>query len=200
MSSVCQSVRVALCPKAGTDRRASWGRIVGGEFNPIRVGTYTRQGSSRGDPGPSADRPRRGGTGLEQPGNRATKATGGTTVSEYFQDYVAVAAFAAFGVLLVALTLGITYLVRPSNPTREKVSTYECGVDAVGEGWNQTFVRYYIFGLLFVVFDVEAVFIFPWAVVSEDLGLPGVIAIVVFILTLLEGLLYAVRKGVLRWE
>jgi len=121
-------------------------------------------------------------------------------VSEYFQDYVAVAAFAAFGVLLVAFTLGITYLVRPSNPTREKVATYECGVDAVGEGWNQTFVRYYIFGLLFVVFDVEAVFIFPWAVVSEDLGLPGVIAIVVFILTLLEGLLYAVRKGVLRWE
>ena len=121
-------------------------------------------------------------------------------MSEYFQDYVAVAAFAAFGVLLVALTLGITYLVRPSNPTREKVATYECGVDAVGEGWNQTFIRYYIFGLLFVLFDVEAVFIFPWAIMAEELGLPGVIAIVVFILTLLEGLLYAVRKGVLRWE
>jgi NADH-quinone oxidoreductase subunit A len=121
-------------------------------------------------------------------------------VSEYFQDYIAVAAFAAFGVVLVALTLGITYLVRPSNPGKEKMSTYECGVDPVGDGWNQTFVRYYIFGLLFVLFDVEAVFIFPWAIVAEDLGLPGVIAVIIFILTLLEGLLYAVRKGVLKWE
>ena len=121
-------------------------------------------------------------------------------MSEYFQDYIAVAAFAAFGLLLVAATLGITYLVRPSNPTKEKVTTYECGVDPVGEGWNHTFVRYYIFGLLFVLFDVEAVFIFPWAVVSESLGLPGAIAMAVFILTLLEGLLYAIRKGVLRWE
>ena len=131
---------------------------------------------------------------------RQPENDGGATVSEYFQDYVAVAAFAAFGVILVALTLGLTFLVRPSNPGKEKMTTYECGVDPVGEGWNQTFVRYYIFGLLFVVFDVEAVFIFPWAIVSEELGLPGVIAIVIFILTLLEGLLYAVRKGVLKWE
>jgi len=121
-------------------------------------------------------------------------------VSEYFQDYIAVAAFAAFGLALVAATLGVTYLVRPSNPTKEKVTTYECGVDPVGEGWSHTFVRYYIFGLLFVLFDVEAVFIFPWAVSAESLGLPGAIAMAVFILTLLEGLLYAIRKGVLRWE
>ena len=121
-------------------------------------------------------------------------------MSEYFQDYIAVAAFAAFGVVLVALMLGITYLVRPSNPTKEKMTTYECGVDPIGGGWNQTFVRYYIFGLLFVLFDVEAVFLFPWAIVSEELGLPGAIAVIIFMLTLLEGLLYAVRKGVLKWE
>ena len=121
-------------------------------------------------------------------------------MSEYFQDYIAVAAFAAFGVVLVAITLGATYLVRPSNPGKEKLTTYECGVDPVGDGWSQTFVRYYIFGLLFVLFDVEAVFIFPWAIMSEELGIAGVIAIAIFILTLLEGLLYAVRKGVLKWE
>lgn len=121
-------------------------------------------------------------------------------MSEYFQDYIAVAAFAAFGVVLVGLTLGVTYLVRPSKPSKEKLTTYECGVDPVGEGWNQTFVRYYIFGLLFVLFDVEAVFIFPWAIMAEELGIAGVVAISIFILTLLEGLLYAVRKGVLRWE
>ncbi len=121
-------------------------------------------------------------------------------VSVYFQDYITVAAFAAFGVALVAATLGITYLVRPSNPTKEKLLTYECGVDPVGQGWNQTFVRYYVFGLLFVVFDVEAVFLFPWAIVAESLGTFGLVAIVIFIITLLEGLLYAIRKGVLQWE
>ncbi|NNF70056.1 MAG: NADH-quinone oxidoreductase subunit A [Acidimicrobiia bacterium] len=121
-------------------------------------------------------------------------------MSAYFQDYITVAAFAAFGVVLVAATLGITYLVRPSNPTKEKLLTYECGVDPVGQGWNQTFVRYYVFGLLFVVFDVEAVFIFPWAIVAESLGAFGLVAMILFILTLLEGLLYAIRKGVLRWE
>ncbi len=121
-------------------------------------------------------------------------------MSEYFQDYIAVAAFALFGIVLVAVTLGVTYLVRPSNPTKEKITTYECGVDPVGQGWSQTYVRYYIFGLLFVVFDVEAVFLFPWAISAEALGVPGLIAIIVFILTLLEGLLYAVRKGVMKWE
>ena len=121
-------------------------------------------------------------------------------MSPYFQDYITVAAFAAFGVVLVALTLGVTYLVRPSNPTKEKLTTYECGVDPVGQGWNQTFVRYYVFGLLFVVFDVEAVFLFPWAIMSEELGTFGLVAMIVFILTLLEGLLYAIRKGVLKWE
>lgn len=124
----------------------------------------------------------------------------GATVSEYFQDYIAVAAFALFGIALVVITMGVTYLVRPSNPTKEKLTTYECGVDPVGAGWNQTFVRYYIFGLLFVVFDVEAVFLFPWALVSEELGVPGLVAIIIFMLTLLEGLLYAVRKGVMKWE
>jgi NADH-quinone oxidoreductase subunit A len=121
-------------------------------------------------------------------------------VSEYFQDYITVAAFAGFGVVLMASLLGISFLVRPSNPTKEKLTTYECGVDPVGSGWNQSFVRYYVFGLLFVLFDVEAVFLFPWAIVAESLGVPGLIAMIVFILTLLEGLLYAVRKGVMKWE
>lgn len=125
---------------------------------------------------------------------------GGVTVSEYFQDYITVAVFALFGVVLVAVTLGVTFLIRPSNPTKEKLTTYECGVDPVGSGWSQSFVRYYIFGLLFVLFDVEAVFLFPYAIVAESLGVPGLVAMIIFILTLLEGLLYAVRKGVMKWE
>lgn len=121
-------------------------------------------------------------------------------MSTYFQDYITVGVFAALGVLLVLAILGVAAVIRPANPTRAKKMTYECGVDPVGAGWNQTYVRYYIFGLLFVVFDVEAVFVFPWAVMSEELGVFGLVAIVLFMLTLIEGLVYAIKKGVLRWE
>ncbi|MDX1448354.1 MAG: NADH-quinone oxidoreductase subunit A [Acidimicrobiia bacterium] len=121
-------------------------------------------------------------------------------MSEYFQDYVTVGAFAALGVVLVAAMLGIASIIRPSNPTPNKRLTYECGVDPVGSGWSQTYVRYYVFGLLFVVFDVEAVFIFPWAIMTDELGVFGLVAIVLFMLTLVEGLVYSIKKGVLRWE
>lgn len=121
-------------------------------------------------------------------------------MTTYFQDYLTVGAFAAFGVVLVMLMLGVASVLRPSNPTKAKLTTYECGVDPVGTGWSQTYVRYYIFGLLFVIFDVEAAFIFPWALMAEELGMFGLIAILVFMLTVVEGLFYAIKKGVLRWE
>jgi NADH-quinone oxidoreductase subunit A len=121
-------------------------------------------------------------------------------VTEYFQDYITVGAFAALGVVLVLALLGVASLLRPSNPTRAKYLTYECGVDPVGEGWAQSNVRYYIFGLLFVIFDVEAVFLFPWAISAEDFGVFGLVAVILFMLTLVEGLGYAIKKGVLRWE
>ena len=121
-------------------------------------------------------------------------------MSQYFQDYITVGAFAALGVVLVVAILGVASIIRPSNPTKAKLTTYECGVDPVGIGWSQTYVRYYVFGLLFVVFDVEAVFVFPWAIMADDLGVFGLVAIVLFMLTLIEGLVYAVKKGVLAWE
>lgn len=121
-------------------------------------------------------------------------------MSEYFQDYITVGAFAALGVVLVVAILGVASIIRPSNTTKAKRMTYECGVDPVGSGWSQTYVRYYVFGLLFVIFDVEAVFIFPWAIMAEDLGMFGLVAMVLFMLTLVEGLVYAIKKGVLRWE
>lgn len=121
-------------------------------------------------------------------------------ISPYFQDYLTVGAFVAFGVILVMLILGVAAVLRPSNPTKEKLTTYECGVDPVGAGWNQTYIRYYIYGLLFVIFDVEAVFVFPWALQAEELGVFGLVAILFFMFTAVEGLFYAIKKGVLRWE
>ena len=68
------------------------------------------------------------------------------------------------------------------------------------DGWSQTYVRYYVYGLLFIIFDVEAVFIFPWAIILESLGVFGLVEMLIFIVILVLGLVYAVRKGVLRWE
>ncbi len=120
-------------------------------------------------------------------------------MSPYFESYLTVGAFAALGAVLVLAMLGVAAVLRPAKPSKTKNMTYECGVDPVGSGWSQTYVRYYVFGLLFVIFDVEAVFIFPWAIQAEQLGVFGLVAMILFMLTLLEGLAYAVKKGVLKW-
>lgn len=121
-------------------------------------------------------------------------------MSPYFESYLTVGAFAALGAILVLIMLGVASVLRPTKPSTVKLSTYECGVDPVGTGWSQTYVRYYVFGLLFLIFDVEAVFIFPWAITLESLGLFGLVEMLVFIAILVLGLVYAIRKGVLRWE
>ena len=100
--------------------------------------------------------------------------------------------------LMVGGMLGLGRLVRPNRPQSEKYITYESGSDPVG-GWGQSNVRYYVYALLFVIFDVEAVFIFPWAVNLESLGVFGLVEMVLFIAILAFGLVYAWRKGVLRW-
>jgi NADH-quinone oxidoreductase subunit A len=95
--------------------------------------------------------------------------------------------------------LGLSRLIQPRRPTPQKFIAYESGVDPVGGGWSQSQIRYYVFALLFVMFDVEAVFIFPWAVRLQALGVFGLVEMVVFIVILALGLVYAWRKGVLRW-
>lgn len=119
---------------------------------------------------------------------------------QYVQDYTTVAAFAFLGLFLVGAGVGLSKLVRPHNPTPTKNMTYECGVDPVGGGWSQTHIRYYIFALLFLIFDVEAVFIFPWAIQLETIGTFALVEMLIFILVLVGGLVYAIRKGVLKWE
>lgn len=121
------------------------------------------------------------------------------TMSDFLRDYLTVAIFGAIAVGLLALVLGLGKLVRPVRPQGDKYLSYESGVDAVGDGWAQTPIRYYVFALLFVLFDVEAVFIFPWATRLEAYGSFGAIEMIVFIVLLALGLLYAWRKKVLKW-
>lgn len=120
-------------------------------------------------------------------------------MSDFLRAYLTVAVFGATAGLLIAGTMGLGKLIRPSRPTAEKLTTYESGVDAVGSGFSQNQVRYYIFALLFVLFDVEAVFIFPWALGLETYSYFGLVEMAIFVFVLLLGLLYAWRKGVLRW-
>jgi NADH-quinone oxidoreductase subunit A len=117
----------------------------------------------------------------------------------YFGQYVTIGIFALVGIVLVFGTLALARLVRPTVSYPEKYTTYESGIDPIGRGWTQTNVRYYIFALLFVVFDVEAVFLFPWAVVFERLGTQAFIEMVIFIAILAIALLYAIKKKVLEW-
>ncbi len=120
-------------------------------------------------------------------------------LDQYFGDYITVAAFVAVGALVVGGGLLTSSLLRPDKPNKVKSETYECGIDPVGGGWSQTHIRYYIFALLFLIFDVEAVFIFPWATRLEFYEVFGLIEMAIFIYILLLGLLYAWRKGMLRW-
>ena len=117
----------------------------------------------------------------------------------FYQQYATLIGVVVAGIGLVAVALITARAVAPRRPVPAKLTTYECGMDPVGEGWSQTQIRYYIYAFLFVIFDVESVFLFPWATVFESLGYQAVVEMGVFIGILAAGLLYAWRKGVLTW-
>ena len=119
-------------------------------------------------------------------------------MSEFYRNCLAVAVFIGAALVMVGAMLGVGRLLRPKRPQPQKLMSYEAGSDPV-LGFGQSNVRYYVYALLFVMFDVEAVFIFPWAVRLEQLGVFGLIEMLVFIAILTLGLVYAWRKGVLRW-
>ena len=114
--------------------------------------------------------------------------------------YVVVAAVVLIGLLLFAAAMGARALVAPRAPTRAKLTTYESGVDPVGQGWAQSQIRYFIYAFLYVIFAVDAVYLFPWALVARtSLGVASLVEIVVFIGVLVIGLVHAARRGLLRW-
>ena len=114
-------------------------------------------------------------------------------------NYVLVAIFIALGIFLPVAALTLGKLLRPHKPTPEKLTTYESGNEPVGTGQVRFNVRYYLFALMFVIFDVEAVFLYPWAVAYDQLGLFAVVEMLIFVLLLVIGLIYAWKKKVLKW-
>lgn len=120
--------------------------------------------------------------------------------SAYLSSYLPVLTVLVAGVGLVAAMLGANRLLRPSAPSRQKSTSYECGVDPVGADWAQVHVRFYVFAYLYVVFAVDAVFLFPWATVFAGLGAASVAEMAAFVAIVLVGLAYAGRTGVLTWS
>jgi NADH-quinone oxidoreductase subunit A len=120
-------------------------------------------------------------------------------VTDYYVSYAAVGVLAVVILLFGAGTFAAWRVLRPNRPNREKLEIYECGIDPIGVTWKQPNVRYYIFAFLFVVFDVEALFLFPWAVTYEQLGLFAVVEMILFIVILFFGLAYAWGRKVLDW-
>lgn len=103
-------------------------------------------------------------------------------------------------IVLVAVALGIANAISPRSFNPQKGEAYECGIPTRGKSWMQFKVGYYLFAILFLMFDVETVFLFPWAVVVQDLGVYGLVSIIFFLVILVLGLAYAWRKGALEWK
>ena len=101
---------------------------------------------------------------------------------------------------LVAVALGIARAISPRSYNPQKGEAYECGIPTRGQSWMQFKVGYYLFAILFLMFDVETVFLFPWAAVVQDLGVYGLVSIFFFIVVLILGLAYAWKKGALEWK
>jgi NADH-quinone oxidoreductase subunit A len=122
-------------------------------------------------------------------------------VEDYLGSYGVVALLALVGVAFVIVAMTANRLLRPVSPTREKLLTYECGVDPVGEGWAQSQIRYYVYAYLYVVFAVDAVYLFPWATIfaAPGFGAATLVEMFVFLGFLSVGILYAWKRGVLRW-
>lgn len=107
--------------------------------------------------------------------------------------FVCGAAFAGAGI-------GLSLLLAKSSKNSQKGETYECGIETTGTSWIQFNVGYYLFALIFLIFDVELVFMYPWATVVKEVGMPALIEILIFMFILFMGLLYAWRKGALVWK
>ena len=114
-------------------------------------------------------------------------------------EWIYVGLFFIVGLIIPVGAIGVALILGPKKPNPVKRSTYECGIEPVGEGWVQFKAQYYIFALTFLIFDVEIVFLFPWAIAFNQLTLFGVLSGVFFIFVLFAELLAAWRKGVLEW-
>jgi NADH-quinone oxidoreductase subunit A len=119
--------------------------------------------------------------------------------SGFLTSHSAILIFLVVAIGFLAVNFLVWKIIRPSRYSEEKLTTYECGENPVGSAWIQFNIRFYVFALIFIIFDVEAVFLLPWAVVFRNLGMLAFVEGVVFIAILVVALAYVWRKGDLEW-
>lgn len=122
------------------------------------------------------------------------------SLNQYPTIWTGAIIFLIFAAAFSALLLVFSYIFRINKPEKVKNSPYECGVDPVGDARNQYMIKYYLIAMIFVAFDVETIFMYPWAVLFNQLGLFGLIEMIIFILILVVGYIYAYKKGALDWS
>ncbi|MCI0529444.1 MAG: NADH-quinone oxidoreductase subunit A [Nitrospira sp.] len=120
--------------------------------------------------------------------------------SQYLTGYFPVVLFILIAAAFAIVTLVLSYLVQPRLANAEKNSPYECGSEPISDARTPFPVRYYIIAMLFVIFDVEIIFLYPWAVAFDKIGLFGLIEMIIFIALFLAGYVYAWKKGALEWD
>ena len=116
-----------------------------------------------------------------------------------YRDFGTVFLFVIIGALLLTVALLLAKILSPKRPSKNKLSTYECGEEAEGSAWVTFNIRYYVIALIFIIFDVEVLFLFPWAVVYKDLGWLAFIEMAIFLMVLIVGLIYVWHKQDLDW-
>ncbi len=115
-------------------------------------------------------------------------------------DFGQILVFMIIAVVFVAFALLASKVLSPKRPSKEKLSTYECGENTIGETWLKFNVRFYVVALIFIIFDVEIVFLFPWAVVFSEMGMIAFVEMAVFLIILIFGFIYVLAKGDLYWD
>lgn len=126
--------------------------------------------------------------------------SGSELLSEYLTQYFPILFFVVVALFFGVWSLVVSYLVQPKYPEPEKLTSYECGSEPFSDARMPFPVRYYIFAMLFVIFDIEVIFLYPWAVVFTKIELIGLIEMLVFIGLFLVAYVYAWRKGALEWD
>jgi NADH-quinone oxidoreductase subunit A len=139
-----------------------------------------------------------GGSRSEEPG--ASRVLGWDPRKQMLENYFPILMFVVVGLIFGGVSISLGKLLARNNPDPEKLSPYECGFEAFEDARMKFDVRYYLVAILFILFDLEIAFLFPWAVVLREIGLFGFAAMLVFLAILLVGFIYEWMKGALEWE
>jgi NADH-quinone oxidoreductase subunit A len=121
-------------------------------------------------------------------------------MSQLLQAYLPLVIFVGIAFVISGLLLVVPFVIAPRKPDPEKLSAYECGFDAFDDARMKFDVRFYLVSLLFIIFDLEVAFLFPWAVAFKDVGLLGFWSMIVFLAILIVGFIYEWQKGALEWD